>query len=41
MNTLTIKLKIIIFGPLLPISYKLAHKNDKTQLTNNYTTIFV
>ena len=41
MNSLTIKPKIIIFGPPSPISYKLAHENDKTQLANNYITIFV
>ena len=41
MNSLTIEPKIIIFGPLLPISYKLAHENDKTQLANNYTTTSV
>ena len=41
MNSLTIEPKIIIFAPLLPISYKLAHENDKTQLANNYTTISV
>ena len=41
MNSLTIEPKIIIFGPLLPISYKLTHENDKTQLANNYTTTFV
>ena len=41
MNNLTIEPKIIIFGPLLPISYKLVHENDKTQLANNYTITFV
>ena len=41
MNTLTIESKIIIFGPLFPISYKLAHENDETQLANYYTTTFV
>ena len=41
MNNLTIEPKIIIFGPFLPISYKLVHENDKTQLANNYTITFV
>ena len=41
MNSLTIEPKIIIFGPLLPIRYKLVHENDKTQLSNNYTTTSV
>ena len=41
MNSLIIEPKIIIFGPLLPISYKLIHENDKTQPPNKYTTTSV